>query len=37
MLLQKIFEIEGLGLAKNAFPTKLDHATRDKLLPLLLE
>ena len=25
---QEMFEIEGLRLAKNAFPTKLDHTTR---------
>ena len=28
MLPQKFFEIEGLRLADNAFPTKLDHATK---------
>ena len=35
MLPQKIFEIEGLRLAKHAFSTKIDRASRDKLLPLL--
>ena len=35
LLPQKIFEIEGLRLAKHAFSTKIGRASRDKLLPLL--